>query len=480
MTQSQSILLLLLLYFAVLLIVSFFTGRRANNDTFFFAGRRSPWMVVAFGMIGASISGVSFVSVPGMVHQQGFTYLQMCMGFFFGYLFIAHLLLPLYYQRNYTSIYTFLLERFGPRAHHTGTMFFLLGKLLGASARIYLVCLVLHHLVFQAFEFPFWLTALLLVFLIWLYTHAGGIRTIVWTDAVQTLCLLVALAWMLWLVVHALNMDFNQFWNAISLRNYTHCFVWDDGASPLLFWKQFFSGVFVTIVMTGLDQDTMQKNLTCRSLREAQKNMYAYGITFLPINFLFLLLGAALLLWCESNAFSIPAEGDQLLLSIVTSGGLGRGVLMCFALGIVAAAFSSADSAMTALTTGVCVDILKVEQVASTKAIRMRRWVHVSVALAIFSCILLLSCATSGTLLHTLYTLVGYTYGPLLGLYTYGLFTKHHVHDAYTPYVCIAAPILCAVFSYLMEHYMHYHMGYELLMLNGLLTFCGLYICKRS
>lgn len=479
MTQSVSVLLLLVLYFALLLLVSFFTGRHADNDAFFRAGRRSPWPVVAFGMIGASISGVSFVSVPGMVQQQGFTYLQMCMGFFLGYVLIAHILLPLYYQRNYTSIYTFLKQRFGPRAHHTGTVFFLIGKLLGASVRLFLVCWVIHHLVFQQWALPFAFTALLIVFLVWLYTHAGGIRTIVWTDALQTLCLLAALGWMLWMVLDNLNMDVGHFWQTITEKDYTRAFVWNDWASPQLFWKQFLSGVFITIVMTGLDQDTMQKNLTCRNLREAQKNMYAYGITFLPINFLFLLLGAALLLWGENHGVTTSAAGDQLMLNAVTSGGLGRGVLLCFALGIVAAAFSSADSAMTALTTGLCVDLLNVQQMESAKAQRIRRLVHAGVAIALFLCILLLSCSSSGTLLDTLYTLVSYTYGPLLGLYAFGLFTKRTTNDAYTPYICFLAPVLCAVFSFLMKQYGHYHMGYELLMLNGFLTFLGLALSKH-
>ena len=266
MSDSLSILLLLLLYFAVLILVSIFTGRKADNDAFFRAGRRSPWMIVAFGMIGTSISGVSFVSVPGMVQQQGFTYLQMCMGFFLGYIVIAHLLLPLYYRRNYTSIYTFLNERFGSHTHRTGTLVFLVGKLISAATRLYLVCLVLHHLIFQQWGIPFVLTALLMVFLVWIYTHSGGIRTIVWTDAIQTLCLLIALGWMFTQVLDNLDMNMAQFWNHIDQHGYTKCFVWDDWRSPQHFLKLFFSGAFITIVMTGLDQDTMQKNLTCRNL----------------------------------------------------------------------------------------------------------------------------------------------------------------------------------------------------------------------
>jgi len=480
MSDSLSILLLLLLYFAVLILVSIFTGRKADNDAFFRAGRRSPWMIVAFGMIGTSISGVSFVSVPGMVQQQGFTYLQMCMGFFLGYIVIAHLLLPLYYRRNYTSIYTFLNERFGLHTHRTGTLVFLVGKLISAATRLYLVCLVLHHLIFQQWGIPFVLTALLMVFLVWIYTHSGGIRTIVWTDAIQTLCLLIALGWMFTQVLDNLDMNMAQFWNHIDQHGYTKCFVWDDWRSSQHFLKLFFSGACITIVMTGLDQDTMQKNLTCRNLHEAQKNMYSYGITFLPINLLFLLLGAALLVYAEINSVAIPSEGDQLLLTMVTSAGLGRGILFCFALCIVAAAFSSADSAMTALTTGVYVDLLNIQCKDRTKAIKIRRYIHAAVALVMFASIYLLSLSTSGTLLDTLYTLVSYTYGPLLGLYAFGLFTKRQVNDTLAPYICITAPILCAISSFLLNHYLHYQMGYELLLLNGILTFIGLTLCKHA
>lgn len=474
MSNSLSIALLLLLYFAVLMLVSFFTSKKADNDTFFRARRRSPWMIVAFGMIGASISGVTVVSVPGMVQYQGFTYLQMCMGFFLGYVLIAHLLLPLYYRRNYTSIYTFLEERFGTTSHRAGTVVFLIGKLISAATRLYLACLILHHLICKDWGIPFVLTALSVVLLVWLYTHSGGIRTIVWTDALQTLCLLIALGGMFCQVLHNLDMNLGQFMSNITQRGYTQWFVWEDWLSPQHFLKQFLSGAFITIVMTGLDQDTMQKNLTCRNLRAAQKNMYSYGITFLPINFLFLLLGAALLLWAEMNVLTVPQQGDQLLLTMVTSGGLGRGILFCFALGIVAAAFSSADSAMTALTTGVCVDLLNIQQADPTKAIKIRRYTHAAVAFTIFLSICLLSCSTSGTLLDTLYTLVSYTYGPLLGLYTFGLCTKRQINDKLTPYICITAPILCAVISFLLYHYLHYQMGYELLLLNGILTIIAL------
>ena len=478
MSNSLTIALILLLYFAVLMLVSFFTSRKADNDTFFRASRRSPWMVVAFGMIGASISGISFVSVPGMVQQQGFTYLQMCIGFFVGYVVIAQLLLPLYYRRNYTSIYTFLDERFGATTHRTGTVVFLIGKLISAATRLYLVCLVLHHLIFKAWGIPFVLTALCVVLLVWLYTHSGGIRTIVWTDAIQTLCLLTALIWMFTHVLNSLDMNIEQFWEQITQRGYTRCFIWEDWNSPQHFIKQFLSGAFITIVMTGLDQDTMQKNLTCRNLNEAKKNMYSYGITFLPVNFLFLLLGAALLLWAEMNTLTIPTEGDQLLLKMVTSGGLGRGILIYFAIGIVAAAFSSADSAMTALTTGVCVDLLNIQHSDSTKAIKLRRYTHAAVAMSVFLFICLLSLSTSGTLLDTLYMLVSYTYGPLLGLYAFGICTKLQIKETLTPYICITSPILCAILSFLLEKYLHYQMGYELLLLNGFLTFLALTLSK--
>ena len=348
------ILLILAAYFALLLLVARLTSTRPDNDAFFRGNRRSPWPLVAFGMIGASLSGVTFVSVPGMVKSIDMTYLQTCMGFFAGYLVIAHVLLPLYYRLRLTSIYTYLGNRLGRQAYRTGASFFLLSKLLGASLRLYLVCLILQEFIFDAYGIPFAVTATTIVGLIWLYTHRCGIRTIVWTDTLQTFFLLLTLVLIVVAVASTLRLDARGLWDAVTTDTHSRVFVFDDWISKQNFFKQFFSGVFITIVMTGLDQDMMQKNLTCRNLKEARKNMYCYGFSFLPVNFLFLSLGILLLLAANRLGLPVPERGDDLLPMFAAGGYLGYGVLTCFTIGILAAAFSSADSALTALTTSVC------------------------------------------------------------------------------------------------------------------------------
>lgn len=468
------ILLILLAYFGLLLLVARMTSRRTDNDTFFRGNRQSPWQLVAFGMIGASLSGVTFVSVPGMVTRIDMTYLQMCMGFFFGYLVIAHLLLPLYYRLNLTSIYTYLGKRLGRHSYRTGASFFLLSKLLGASLRLYLVCLILQHFIFDAYGIPFVVTAAGTVVLIWLYTHRCGIRTIVWTDTIQTLCLLLTLILMLFSVASLLQMDLGDLWRAVTTDKHSRIFVFDDWVSKQNFFKQFFSGVFVTIVMTGLDQDMMQKNLTCRNLKEAQKNMYCYGLSFLPVNFLFLSLGILLLLAATQLHLPVPARGDDLLPMFAAGGYLGYGVLVCFTIGILAAAFSSADSALTALTTSVCIDLLDIERMETAKAERRRKQVHLLLSVIFVGCILVFKAVDSPSIIDTLYTLTSYTYGPLLGLFAFGLFTRLRPRDRMVPFIAIASPVICYLTDLVVSLYTNYSFGYELLMVNGLLTFAGL------
>lgn len=468
------ILLILLAYFGVLLVVARFTSRRPDNDSFFRGNRQSPWPLVAFGMVGASLSGVTFVSVPGMVNSIDMTYLQTCMGFFAGYLVIAHVLLPLYYRLNLTSIYTYLGNRLGRRAYRTGASFFILSKLLGASLRLYLVCVILQRFVFDAYHIPFAVTATGTVVLIWLYTHRSGIRTIVWTDTLQTLCLLLTLIWILCSVASALGLDAGGLWRAVTTHEHSRVFVFDDWVSKQNFFKQFFSGMFITIVMTGLDQDMMQKNLTCRNLKEARKNMYCYGISFLPVNFLFLALGILLTLAAPQFHLDIPARGDDLLPMFAAGGYLGYGVLVCFTIGILAAAFSSADSALTALTTSVCIDLLDVERLPRTVAERRRKQVHLLLSVLFVGCILAFEAVDSPSVIDTLYVLTSYTYGPLLGLFAFGLFTRRIPRDRYVPVVAVASPVICYFADHVVSLYTNYRFGYELLMLNGLLTFAGL------
>ena len=468
------ILLTILLYFGILLLVARLTGRHSDNDAFFRGNRRSPWYIVSFGMIGASLSGVTFVSVPGMVRGIDMTYMQTCFGFFIGYLIIAHVLLPLYYRLNLTSIYTYLGDRIGRHAYKTGASFFLLSKIIGAAARLYLVCLILQHYVFDAFHIPFAATVIGIVLLIWLYTRRSGIRTIVWTDSLQTLCLLLALGLILYEVSGQLDLDFPGLVHAIRENEHSRIFVFDDWHSKQNFFKQFFSGIFITIVMTGLDQDMMQKNLSCKNLREAQKNMYCYGISFVPVNFLFLSLGILLLLFASQLNIPLPAAGDEILPLFAAEGHLGFAVLIFFTIGIIAAAFSSADSALTALTTSFCIDIAGISHLSGKEAERRRKLVHFCISVLFIGFILLFKAVNNKSVIDAIYTIASYTYGPLLGLFAFGLFTPMRPRDRFVPYIAIASPLLCYAIDRLVFTSTGYQFGYEMLMFNGFLTFMGL------
>lgn len=469
------ILITIIIYFGILLGISRITAHsHSDNDAFFRGNRQSPWYIVSFGMIGASLSGVTFVSVPGMVKNIDMTYMQTCMGFFFGYLIIAHVLLPLYYRLNLTSIYTYLGQRIGRYSYKTGASFFLISKMLGAAARLYLVCIILQHYVFDAYNIPFAVTAIGTVALIWLYTHKSGIRTIVWTDSLQTLCLLLALGLILYNLADKLNLNFEGVIDTIKDSSERRIFVFDDWQSKQNFFKQFFSGIFITIVMTGLDQDMMQKNLSCRNLKEAQKNMYFYGISFVPVNLLFLSLGILLMVAATQTNIAIPAKGDDLLPMFAAGGHLGYAVLVFFTIGIIAAAFSSADSALAALTTSFCIDILNTDKLKENEAVRIRKITHIGISTIFVICILIFEAIDSQSVIDTIYTLASYTYGPLLGLFCFGLFTKLKPRDRYVPYIAIASPVVCYMIDILTFNVTGYKFGYEMLMFNGLLTFMGL------
>ncbi len=469
------ILITIAVYFGLLLLVARVTAaHHTDNDAFFCGNRQSPWYIVSFGMIGASLSGVTFVSVPGMVGSIDMTYMQTCLGFFVGYLIIAHVLLPLYYRLNLTSIYTYLGKRFGSHAYRTGASFFLLSKMLGAAARLYLVCIILQHFVFDAYHVPFSVTVIGTVVLIWLYTRKSGIRTIVWTDTFQTLCLLLALVLILSQTASLLHLDLKGVVETVSANEHSRIFVFDDWQSKQNFFKQFFSGIFITIVMTGLDQDMMQKNLSCRNLKEAQKNMYCYGFSFVPVNFLFLTLGILLLVISAQMGISLPDRGDDILPFFAAEGYLGYTVLILFTIGIIAAAFSSADSALAALTTSLCIDILGIERYPEEKARRIRKISHLVVSVVFVGCILLIEAIGSSNVIDTIYVLASYTYGPLLGLFGFGLFVRRRVRDRFIPYIAVASPVVCYATDRFVSSATGYQFGYEILMLNGLLTFCGL------
>ena len=463
-------LLILALYFALLYGVSRAVSRAEGNSEFFGASRKSPWHLVAFGMIGASVSGISFVSVPGMVVGSQMTYLQTCFGFILGYAVVAGVLLPLYYRLQLTSIYTYLGKRLGRKSEVTGASFFVISKLIGAALKFYVVCMILHEFVFQPLGVPFALTVALMVALIWVYTRRGGIRTLVFTDALQTACMLGALLLISLGVLRALNLTPWQAVDAIRDNAMSRVFVFDDWMSKQNFWKQFVSGAVIVVVLTGLDQDMMQKNLTCRTLRESQKNMCCYGLAFVPVNLLFLSLGVLLTMLAANLNVPLPENTDTLLPMFAATGKLGLWAQVLFTLGIVSASFSSADSALTSLTTTYCIDIRR----QATNE-RLRRRAHLGICTLFVACILVFRYAQSTSLLDAIYTIVSYTYGPLLGLFAYGLFTRRHVLDGATPYIAVAAPLLCLGIAKASYALFGYTFGYELLLLNGALTFAALW-----
>lgn len=471
----MTIILTILSYFAMLLLVSRLTAKQSTNDTFYRGNRQSPWYLVAFGMIGASISGVTFVSVPGMVNTIEMTYLQTCLGFILGYVAVAFVLLPIYYRLNLTTIYSYLQQRLGTRSYKTGAWFFLLSKMSGAAVKFYVVCMILQRFVLDALGIPFVITVLVLVALIWLYTRRGGIKTLVWTDTFQTFCMFMALIFIIINVMSMLNMSVNEVVATIIQDERSRVFVFDDWVSKQNFWKLFVSGIFIVVVMTGLDQDMMQKNLTCKTLREAQKDMCTYGLAFVPANLLFLCLGVLLSMLAQQEGIALPSSGDELLPIFAATGKMGNMVVVLFTIGIVAASFSSADSALTALTTTYCVDI---KEKADDETLRHRVHVGMSVVFVIF--ILLFRTFNSTNLIDAIYILVSYTYGPLLGLFAFGLFTKCQVTDRWVPYFAILSPILCYALNVLAQQLWGYHFGYELLMLNGAFTFAGLYVTRKK
>ena len=459
-------------YFAILMLFSHLTAHRnSDNQTFFRANRRSPWYMVAFGMVGASISGITFVSVPGMTMRTDMTYIQTCIGFILGYFAIAFVLLPVYYKLNLTTIYTYLRQRLGTRSYKTGAWFFLISKMTGAAVRFYVVCIMLQRFVLDTVGVPFPVTVAAMVALIWLYTRRGGIKTLVWTDSFQTTCMFAALILIIYNVTGELGLSPADAVRAIADDAHSRIFVLDDWVSTQNFWKQILSGAFIAIVMTGLDQDMMQKNLTCRSLRDAQKDVCTYGFAFVPANLLFLALGILLMQLARKEGIALPESGDELLPMFAATGRLGETVVVLFTIGIVAASFSSADSALTALTTSYCVDIR--ERYGDE---RLRRRAHIAIAVVFALFIMLFKTLNSTSVIDAIYILCSYTYGPLLGLFAFGLFTNRQPSDRLVPYIAVASPVMCLALDTAAQRCWGYKFGYELLMINGLLTFSGLYI----
>lgn len=468
-------------YFFVLISISFFTSKNANNEAFFLGNRKSPWYIVAFGMISASLSGVTFISVPGWVVNSNFSYMQMVLGYLVGYAIIANVLMPMYYRLNLTSIYTYLGQRFGKYSYKTGSSFFLLSRVIGASFRLFLVANVLQITVFNTLNIPFWITVVITILLIWLYTFKGGIKTIIWTDSLQTIFMLVAVVVTIVLISKELNLDLNGVFKTVINSEHSKLFYFDDLKGANYFFKQFFAGAFIAVVMTGLDQDMMQKNLSCKNIHEAKKNMYWFSITLVPVNLMFMSLGVLLVVFAHQNGIAIPDRTDDLFPIIATQGYLSPVISVFFIIGLVAAAYSSADSALTALTTSFTVDILNPQNKTEKELKGIRSKVHVGVSLALVIVILLFNAINNESVISAIFKVAGYTYGPLLGMYAFGLFTNIKLKDKFVPIIAIVSPVICYFIDFYSKDFLNgYQFGFELLILNGFITFLGLLLLRRK
>jgi len=475
------ILGIFLAYTALLFTVTWITARKADSQSFFIGNRKSPWFVVAYGMIGASLSGVTFMSVPGWVKETQFSYMVVVLGYLVGYYVIALVLLPLYYRLKLTSIYSYLEQRFGFWSYKTGAGFFIISRTLGASLRMFLVINVLQLFVFDAWNIPFWVNAFVFILLIILYTFKGGIRTIVWTDTLQTTFMLLAVILSIVYISRDMGAPFAKLVSEIADSDMSRMFI-TDWHHERHFLKQFFSGIFITITMTGLDQEMMQKNLSCRNIKSAQKNMFTFSGILVFVNFMFLVLGAFLLLYSNAKGVSV-ALSDELFPEIALKW-MGPAAGLVFMIGLISAAFPSADGALTSLTTSVSIDFLGLDRrkgLTEKKATRLRYAVHLSIAFLFFVSVLIFSTLNDEAVIDKLFTIAGYTYGPLLGLYSFGLFTKRKVKDRATPFIAILSPVICFILSgFSVQLFNGYKFGFELLLLNGFLTFTGLLLFSRK
>lgn len=462
-------------YFIFLMIISALTSRVGGNEAFYIGNRNSPWFLVAFGMIGATLSGVTFISVPGKVGADNFYYFQIVLGYILGYLVIALVLLPLYYKLKLVSIYAYLDQRFGPTSYKTGASFFLLSRIIGASFRLFLVAIVLKKSLFDPIGVPFWVSVVITIALIWAYTFRGGIKTIVWTDTLQTFFMITSVLVTIFLIGDKMDKSLSELTTLIIESDYSKAFNWEF-KEKAYFWKNFLAGAFITIAMTGLDQDMMQKNLSCRNLKDAQKNMFSFTAVLVVINIIFLSLGALLYLYSNSIDMTMPERADLLFPTIALEHlGLFGGIM--FLLGITAAAYSSADSALTALTTSFCVDILDNKDISKKR----RNLVHLLFSCIIFIVIMVFEAINDQSVIDAIFQIAGYTYGPLLGLYSFGLFSKKDVHDPYVPWVAVASPILTYIINANSEAWLFgYKFNFELLILNGAITFLGLWLIRKK
>ena len=479
--QAIHIILLIAVYFGVLILISYLTGKEDTNEAFFKANKSAPWYLVAFGMIGASLSGVTFISVPGAVEAKQFGYLQVVFGYFFGYLIIAYVLLPIYYKLNLTSIYTYLRDRFGNTSYKTGSIAFLISRIVGASFRLFLVAKVLQLLIFDSLGVPFSITVIITVALIWLYTFKGGIKTIIYTDALQTFFMLVAVIVTITFLANALDLNsFSEVYTNVKQSAMSKVFFLDTINDSQYFIKSFLAGMFIAITMTGLDQDMMQKNLTCKNLKEAQKNMVSFSVVLIFVNILFLVLGLLLTQYAIQNG--INATKDDLFPTIAMLPEIGIMTSAFFLLGLIAAAYSSADSALTSLTTSFCIDIIELDKKPKEQQKKVRKKVHVLISMVLILVIILFnSLFKDVSVIWELFKAAGYTYGPLLGLFAFGILTKSQIKDKYVWIIAVIAPIVSFIINqYSVVLLNGYQIGFEILIINGLITFLGLVLIRRQ
>lgn len=475
------VLLTIAFYFAILFGISYITGRRADNQGFFVGNRKSSWYVVAFAMIGSAISGVTFVSVPGMVAANGFAYLQMVMGFVVGQLIIAFVLIPLFYKMNLTSIYEYLETRFGISTYKTGAWFFFISKMLGAAVRLFLVCIVLQLLVFEPFGLPFIVNVLFTVGLVWLYTFRGGVKSLIWTDSLKTFCLILSVGLCIYYIASNLGLNMSTTLTTIFSHDYSKIFFFDDVNSRQFFFKQFLAGIFTVIATTGLDQDMMQKTLSCKSYKDSQKNMVTSGVLQLFVILLFLMLGVLLYIFAAKNNVTVPTKSDELFPMLATGGYFPIVVGILFVIGLISAAYAAAGSALTALTTSFTVDILESTKTKTDNEVsHIRKRVHVGMAVVMGIVIIVIDLLNNTSVIDAVYIIASYTYGPILGLFAFGIFTKKAVKDKFIPLVAILAPILCLIIDKNSERWFNgYKFSYELLIMNAVFTFIGLLLLVK-
>lgn len=468
-------------YFLVLFTVSHFAGRKADNAGFFIGNRKSKWYMVAFAMIGSTISGVTFMSVPGMVDPKGFSYMQMVLGFFVGQIIIAFVLIPLFYKINLFSIYEYLDKRFGMRSYKAGAWLFFVSKMLGAAVRLFLVCLFLQMLVFGPLNLPFILNVIVTVSLVWLYTNQGGVKTLIWTDSLKTFCLITSVVLTIYFITKNMGLNFSGMVSTVTSSDLSKMFFFDNPKEGTFFWKQFLAGIFTMIATTGLDQDFMQRNLSCKNPRDSQKNILTSGAIQLIINILFLMLGVLLYTFIDSKGIERPEKSDKLFPMIATGGYLPFIVGILFIIGLISSAYAAAGSALTALTTSFTVDVLGIKNKTEEEVNKTRKKVHILMAVVMGIVIFVFNILNKTSVVDAAYILASYTYGPILGLFAFGIIMKLSVRDKFIPFVVIFSPVLSFIIQHLTAKIWNYHFSYELIIMNALITFLGMcFLTKKD